>query len=113
MRTLLFAAALLLAPAAASAHAALVQSQPPDRASVAPGERKLVLRFDSRIDHARSRLMLQGTNAQMTLPLDKGSAPDALAADATFTPGTYVVHWQVLAVDGHVTRGDLRFVIAK
>ena len=27
------------------------------------------------------------------------------------TPGAYVVRWQVLAVDGHITRGDVPFTV--
>lgn len=110
MRHLLMAA-LLLTPDAASAHAILVQSRPADQSIVAAGPRELVLRFNSRIDHARSRLALQGADAPSVLPLAAGSAPDALAAKVMLRPGQYVVHWQVLAVDGHMTRGDLRFTV--
>ncbi len=102
-------ALILLAPAAASAHAILMQSDPPDRSTVPAGPRNLVLHYNSRIDHTRSRLTLQGTNAQKVLPLEDGSGPDVLAAKADLSPGDYVVHWQVLATDGHLTRGDLRF----
>lgn len=111
MRHLLLAAAILLAPGAASAHAILMQSTPPDRGSVTAGERTLVLRYNSRIDHARSRLTLDGSNAKMVLPLDKDGAVDSLATKVELTPGDYVVHWQVLAIDGHMTRGDVRFTV--
>ena len=110
MRAVLIAA-ILLAPGVAAAHAILVQSQPARGSSVPPGPTELVLRYDSRIDHARSRLTLQGTNAHMVLPLEPDSAPDALAAKVDLTPGDYVVRWQVLAVDGHMTRGDIRFTV--
>ncbi len=111
MRYLLLASALLLAPKLALAHAILLQSQPADQASIPPGERTLVLRYNSRIDHELSRLTLQGTNAQMTLALDPKSPADSLTAKADLTPGTYVVHWQVLATDGHMTRGDVHFTV--
>ena len=26
-------------------------------------------------------------------------------------PGAYVVRWQVLAIDGHITRGDVPFTV--
>ena len=26
-------------------------------------------------------------------------------------PGRYVVRWQVLAIDGHITRGDVPFTV--
>ncbi len=102
---------LLLAPKLALAHAILVQSQPADQATIQPGERTLVLRYNSRIDHQLSRLTLQGTNAQLVLPLDPKSPADTLSATVDLTPGTYLVHWQVLATDGHMTRGDVRFTV--
>ncbi len=102
---------ILLAPVAASAHAILMQSTPPDRGAVASGAQTLTLRYNSRIDHARSRLTLDGTNAQLVLPLNADSPVDSLAAKVELTPGTYVVHWQVLAIDGHLTRGDVHFTV--
>ena len=112
MRHLLLSS-LLLAPAAASAHAILVQSQPASQSSVPPGETTLVLRYNSRIDQARSRLTLRGTKAEVQLPLQPDSPADTLSARAALTPGDYVLHWQVLAIDGHMTRGDLRFTVTK
>jgi copper resistance protein C len=104
---------MLLAPAAASAHAILVQSDPAAQSTVPAGQKTLVLRYNSRIDQARSRLTLRGTNAEMTLPLKPDAPADTLAAQTELTPGEYVLHWQVLAVDGHMTRGDVRFTVAK
>lgn len=111
MRYLLLASTLLLAPKLAFAHAILLQSQPADQTTIPPGERTLVLRYNSRIDHQLSRLTLQGTNAQMVLPLDPASPADTLSAKTDLTAGTYLVHWQVLATDGHMTRGDVRFTV--
>ncbi len=88
-----------------------MSSQPADRGTLAAGSRELVLRYNSRIDKQRSRLTLEGTNARMVLPLEDGQAPETLAAKAELTPGAYVVHWQVLATDGHMTRGDVRFTV--
>jgi hypothetical protein len=35
-----------------------------------------------------------------------------IECDATLTtPGAYVVRWQVLAIDGHITRGDVPFTV--
>lgn len=107
----LLIAALLLAPVPALAHAVLIASDPADHGTVAAGSRDLTLRFNSRIDHGRSRLVLEGTNARLVLPLDAGAAPETLSAKVELTPGAYVVHWQVLAVDGHMTRGDVRFSV--
>lgn len=115
MRIFLTAATLAMLSASASApafaHAILKESTPPDRGALAAGDQTLTLRYNSRIDHARSRLTLDGTNAQMILPLDKDSPPDALVSKVELSPGDYTVHWQVLAVDGHLTRGDVHFTV--
>lgn len=111
MRNTILAAAILLAPAAASAHAILKTSTPPERGTVPAGQQTLTLRYNSRIDHARSRLTLDGTNAQMVLPLEPDSPADSLVTKTDLTPGSYVVHWQVLAIDGHLTRGDVHFTV--
>lgn len=68
------------------------------------------LRFNSRIDKARSRLTLIRTDkSQDTLTIQTGGPPDILAAHLEVKPGAYVLRWQVLAVDGHITRGDVPF----
>lgn len=107
----LLAAALLALPGTAFAHAILVESQPAAGSTVPAGQTAIVLRYNSRIDQARSRLTLHGSNAEMVLPLQPANAPDALASQAELTPGQYVVRWQVLAVDGHITRGEVRFAV--
>jgi methionine-rich copper-binding protein CopC len=34
-----------------------------------------------------------------------------LHATAHLAPGNYTIRWQVLAVDGHITRGDVPFTV--
>ena len=110
MRSLILAA-VLLAPAAALAHAILLDSQPAAGSSSAPGPTPITLRFNSRIDHARSRLLLRRGGADTVLPILPGSPPDALTARADLAPGQYTMRWQVLAIDGHITRGDVPFTV--
>ncbi len=100
-----------LFPQWARAHAILLESQPAARTTVPPGLSAISLRFNSRIDHARSRLTLRSGHAESTLVLDPASPADVLATSATLTPGTYVLRWQVLAVDGHITRGDVPLTV--
>jgi hypothetical protein len=47
----------------------------------------------------------------MKLQIDENSAsPANLNAElSNLTPGQDVVRWQVLAVDGHITRGEITF----
>ena len=98
-------------PGWASAHAILIDSQPPALASLQPGPAAITLRFNSRVDHERSRIALRSEGNETVLPISQSSAADSLAAAATLEPGDYTVRWQVLAVDGHITRGDVAFTV--
>ena len=109
------AAALLLVPflpRIALAHAILMTSEPPVSGTVPPGATTLQLQYNSRIDQGRSRVSLSQPNGQdERLTLLPSQQPDVLRADATLTPGDYVLHWFVLATDGHITRGDVPFSV--
>jgi len=110
-RQFLAAAAMMVLASPARAHAILLESDPRHAANIGAGARVLVLRFNSRLDHARSRLTLvRPGKVQDVLPLAPGS-DDALAANATLAPGAHVLRWQVLAIDGHITRGDVPFTV--
>lgn len=107
----LLAAAGLISTAPAQAHAILLDSQPARQATMPPGPATISLKFNSKVDHARSRIALRANGAETTLPIDSASAADSMAAKTTLSPGDYVVRWQVLAVDGHITRGDVPFTV--
>ncbi len=112
-RRLAVAALLLIgSPAVAQAHAILVESQPPVGGMVAAGHVAIRLRYNSRIDHARSRLTLNlPDKTQTVLATPATDAVDILSAAADLAPGAYTLRWQVLAVDGHITRGDVPFTV--
>ncbi len=102
----------VLHPRLASAHAILEASEPADGARVPAGPVALKLRYNSRIDRTRSALTLTRPDQTKTpLPIDRKGAPDVLTSTVTLAPGAYVVHWQVLAIDGHITRGDVAFTV--
>ena len=48
---------------------------------------------------------------ETALVLDPASPADVLAAATTRAPGSYVIRWQVLSVDGHITRGDVPLIV--
>ncbi len=106
--------AALSCPAPASAHAIIVASTPAVDAVLRGGPIAVKLRFNSRIDHRRSRLQLIRADAMTTdVPLRDTSDPDTLSAELeALAPGRYRLRWQVLAVDGHITRGDIPFEVA-
>ncbi len=99
----------------ASAHAIVVSSSPALNATLPAGDMRAVLRFNSRIDAERSRLsLIRADGSAESLPLDKSAAPDELVARrSALPPGHYRLRWQVLAVDGHITRGDIPFTVKR
>lgn len=103
---------VLLCPLVASAHAILIDSEPAPNGTLPAGQHALVLKFNSRIDRARSRLALvaAGKPEQRLDVADSGPA-DVMVAPAYLSPGEYTIKWQVLAVDGHITRGDVPFTV--
>jgi methionine-rich copper-binding protein CopC len=102
----------LAAPVAAEAHAILIKSDPAIGAAIKAGQVAITLRYNSRIDPTRSRLTLRRPDqTQSVLPIQPAAYDDTLATTADLPQGDYVLRWQVLAVDGHITRGDLPFTV--
>jgi methionine-rich copper-binding protein CopC len=112
-RPLLLALAALGLPHAAAAHAIIVESQPAPNATVDTTATSLQLRFNSRIDIKRSRVTLNGpgpASPPVPVPLEETDQPDRMIGRlAGLKPGDYKIKWQVLAVDGHITRGEIPF----
>jgi len=106
-------------PMAAQAHAIILESSPAVDASVPGPDVPVLLRFNSRIDRARSNVSLAAASAPkgahpQTLPLAPTDSPEILKATAVgLAPGSYTLRWQVLSVDGHITRGDIPFKVAR
>ena len=108
----LLGAVLALVPDLAQAHAILEDSQPPAGGSVPAGMVTLHFRYNSRVDRARSRLTLtRPDHSQVVLRIDPDGPPDIMTTQAELAPGAYSVRWQVLAIDGHITRGDVPFTV--
>jgi methionine-rich copper-binding protein CopC len=101
----------LAAPAPALAHAVLIDSLPVPDGHVAAGSIAIKFRYNSRIDAPRSKLTLTRPDASTSRLTTNGEGPDLLEANITLTPGAYTLHWQVLAIDGHITRGNVPFTV--
>jgi methionine-rich copper-binding protein CopC len=102
----------IILPTLARAHAILEESTPPSGAAVKAGTLELRLRYNSRIDRDRSRLtLIRPDHAKETIAITPGGPPDIINAHLTLAPGAYVVRWQVLATDGHITRGDVPLTV--
>ena len=103
---------LLPAGPLAFAHALLVASNPAVNGTVHGPGVGVDLKFNSRVDGARSRLILVMPNgATQILALEKQPAPEELAARAELEPGAYTLRWQVVAADGHISRGEIPFKV--
>ncbi|WP_346283162.1 copper resistance CopC family protein [Bradyrhizobium sp. BRP22] len=104
---------LLLSLQAATAHAIVIKSSPAADAVMPAGNVAIHLQFNSRIDHDRSKVTLVGpSGTQQRLTAATDSAPDALDAEAKgLDAGVWRLRWQVLSVDGHITRGDIPFTL--
>jgi copper resistance protein C len=115
LRVLLFVTLcglVLTLPRHAFAHAMLVQSTPQAHAVVQGPEAAIELKYNSRVDASRSSLVLLAPGGKL-LPLSATqSGPGALTARAAqLTKGSYVLRWQVLSSDGHISRGEIPFEV--
>ncbi len=98
----------------AAAHAIVLESSPLHDAALTESPARIVLRFNSRIEAGLSRVTIESASGRpVALP-----AAGALGAEnrlvvplSPLPPGVYVVRYRVLAADGHVTEGALRFTV--
>jgi methionine-rich copper-binding protein CopC len=106
-------AILLTAGRLIEGHAILKESSPAANTTVAGPDVSITLRYNVRVDSARSKIQLSRPDESVTeLPLVKQVSPDTLSSKATgLVPGAYKIQWQVLAPDGHITRGVVPFSV--
>jgi copper resistance protein C len=110
---LVFVAAVLSFVPLAYAHAIVVSATPRPNDVLNGPDVEVKLRFNSRIDATRSRLtLLTPDGEQRSLLITPASPPDSLLSAAKeLKAGSYILRWQVLAEDGHITRGEVPFRI--
>jgi methionine-rich copper-binding protein CopC len=100
------AAFLIVTPAAA--HAVLLESTPSLKSAVSGPDVPIKLRFN-----VRTRLaLIRPDGSVQPLEISKQTPADTLSAEATgLAVGAYRLRWQVLASDGHITRGEIPFTV--
>jgi len=109
---LLLLVAFALSSNLAYAHAILVEASLSANSTVAGPSTPIRLRFNVRIDAKRSRMELVGPDKTSTLLSATQPSPDTLQAVVEgLKAGAYSLRWQVLAVDGHITRGEIPFSV--
>jgi len=96
------------------AHAVIVLASPTADQRMAAGKLAIRLEFNSRIDKERSRLQVTAPAGDKSdVPIDPDGEPNILTGTTNdLAPGAYVLRWQVLAIDGHITRGDIPFSVS-
>ena len=104
-----------LTPSAASAHAIVLESSPAPGAVLAQAPAQITLRFNSKLERRFARLTL-ATGNQPPAPVtpageDPATADRLVIPVHSLAPGDYVLRYRVLAVDGHITEGALRFTV--
>jgi methionine-rich copper-binding protein CopC len=97
----------------AQAHAIILESAPRHEEALASPKR-LVLRFNSRLEKPLCSVRVVGPR-QKTIELlrqDPDTAADTLAyLLPSLEPGAHQARWKVMAADGHVTEGIVRFTV--
>jgi copper resistance protein C len=105
--------ALFLLSGIIEGHAILKETSPAANSKVAGPDVPIMLKYNVRIDAKLSKLqLLHPDNSTSFLTIEAQTSPDTLNAKATgLTPGAYRIRWQVLAPDGHITRGEIPFTV--
>jgi copper resistance protein C len=108
-----FAAMILLLVGVIEGHAVLKESHPAANGKVTGPDVPILLKYNVRVDAKLSKVqLLNPDNSTSDLKIEAQSAPDTLNAKATgLKPGAYKIRWQVLAPDGHITRGEIPFTV--
>lgn len=107
----LVAGLLLLAPAAALAHAVLLETLPADGRVLDAAPERFMLRFNEPVEVASLRLV-QGNGRSLTLTPEADAAPEQVTARLPeLEPGSYIASWRLVSADGHPIVGSSVFTI--
>jgi methionine-rich copper-binding protein CopC len=111
----LCAALLMWDPGVAAAHAIVLECEPVAGAKLAEPPARIYLRFNSKLEKRLSRVTLSAADGRpVPLPVvaDGSETADRIVLPlGKLRPGAYVIRYKVLAVDGHITEGALRFAV--
>ena len=111
----LCAALLAWDPGAAAAHAIILESEPAAGAKLIEPPARIYLRFNSKLEKRLSRVTLaaaDGRPVPMAVKADGSEKADRIVLPLEkLGPGLYLIRYKVLAADGHITAGALRFAV--
>ncbi len=94
-------------------HGVLIESTPAHGAILKESPSVISLRFNAALEPSITRVSLVDLKQQkQTLTItDDSTVERIIAVVPPLPPGVYHVNYQVLATDGHVTEGSIRFTI--
>lgn len=100
-------------PLASHAHAVAVETTPPDRATLAKAPPEIVIRFNAKLEKKLTHVKMERADGSSQVLTDIEPRPSVVRCTLPqdLQPGGYVVHYKVLATDGHATQGVLRFAL--
>lgn len=103
----------VLLPAAASAHATLIGTDPPAGARLSSPPDQLVLRFDEAYVAGSAHVSLRKSDGSfVSLPPVSGGGARIVQPLPAGLRGIFVVSWSLLSDDGHLVDGDFAFSVA-
>jgi copper transport protein len=101
----------------AHAHAAALATEPASGSTVETSPQSILVRFGSPVEISVGALRLvdeKGANVAIGAPEHPGGEVNAVAASVSgLADGGYVAVYQVIASDGHLTRGAFTFQVGK
>jgi hypothetical protein len=106
---------LLMIPVSSWGHAYLVKSSPARRAVLSTPPMRVVLWFNERLEAQFSQLSIWNAEGQQVDGGEVEVGPDdrkrLSVGLPTLHPGSYIVKYRVLSVDGHIVEADYPFTI--
>jgi len=110
----LCALAAFARPGHGEGHGIVVDSSPKHQETVTVPPKRLVIRFNSRLEKRLCSVTLVGPQQGGVLLVrqEDDAPPDTLIYPLPpLKPGPYRAKWKVLAADGHVTEGAIIFTV--
>ena len=99
----------------AMAHAALVKSDPPRRATLSAPPKQIQLWFNEKIEGSYASVTVRDSNKNsITENTPESVADDPKSVVLSLPPiesGRYTVHYRVMSVDGHVIESSFDFSV--
>ena len=100
-------------PPFAWSHAVLIESNPPHKATLHSSPKTFLLRFNAALEEGITQVYLidPDKNETRLVKVDERKNDRIVVRVPPLSPGVYTILYKVLARDGHVTEGRVRFTL--